>query len=614
MRIRLVWWVELLLALQCPGLTFGVLLTWPTLALVLVAAFKQLEARTAADRRLVVLLQLVAVGLLAAQMPGLLPSLLQLLTALLSLAGLLQFELGDRRSLQQLLSRSLQLAAAALPLALVLFLLVPRMAPLWVRDDAMAGPAVSGLSAELDPLAISQLALSDAPAARVAFSDAATARGADRYWRVMVQSRFDGRRWQRAEERSAGDALLPEQPAPPAGAPLQWWSIEPSRQRAVPWDGRSQPASPDLRVSVSGELRLAQTPARPRSYRLQQGAAQRWPLLPPGPEDLAYPSGREPQLEALAARWRALPSDQARLAAAEAWFRSQPFTYTLEPGRFPASGGLDAFLFERQAGFCGHYASAFSALMRAAGVPARVVSGYRGGRWVQPLAAPAYLDLRQSDAHAWSEVWLEGSGWQRVDPTGWISQRDASTAVAAEGRTGQRGSGLLQSWRWLQWQWWGLDLAWTSWWLGFDGAGPAALLQRLFGNLGGGVGLVALAAAALALVLGLQGLRWSSGWRPLLRRDLQAWSLQLLARLGSTPQPGDTFSRLCRRTAQAQPELAELLLAMAGHQQRLSCAPLSPAQRSVEQRLWRQQLRALQRWLRRQAQPAAASTARRPSR
>ena len=147
-----------------------------------------------------------------------------------------------------------------------------------------------------------------------------------------------------------------------------------------------------------------------------------------------------------------MPSDRERVAAAEAWFRSQPFRYSLQPGALPAAG-LDGFLFDRQVGFCGHYASAFAVLMRSADVPARVVSGYQGGQWVQPLSGPAYLDIRQSDAHAWTEVWLQGRGWQQVDPTSWASTIDATatgTLVDAERVAG------LNSWRWLQRQWWGL--------------------------------------------------------------------------------------------------------------------------------------------------------------
>ena len=125
-------------------------------------------------------------------------------------------------------------------------------------------------------------------------------------------------------------------------------------------------------------------------------------------------------MEALAAQWAALPRDVDRLAAAEAWFRSHPFRYSLAPGDLREIG-LDGFLFDQQVGFCGHYASGFTALMRAAGVPARVVSGHtRAAGRCNRLVAALISEIRQSDAHAWSEVWLAGEGWRQVDPTVWV--------------------------------------------------------------------------------------------------------------------------------------------------------------------------------------------------
>ena len=130
MKRALAWFTGCLLVLQCSGLDLAWLLSWPTLGLVLVSSLKLLEARQPADHRLVALLQLLAVGLLAAQMPGLLASLLQLFTALFALAALLAQELGGALRWRRLLLRSGQLIAAALPLAAVLFLFLPRIGPL----------------------------------------------------------------------------------------------------------------------------------------------------------------------------------------------------------------------------------------------------------------------------------------------------------------------------------------------------------------------------------------------------------------------------------------------------------------------------------------------------
>jgi hypothetical protein len=98
-------------------------------------------------------------------------------------------------------------------------------------------------------------------------------------------------------------------------------------------------------------------------------------------------------------------------------FRTQPFFYTLTPPKL-AEDSVDEFLFDTRRGFCGHYASAFAALMRAAGIPARVVTGYQGGTYNR---FADYWILRQSDAHAWDEIWIENRGWLRIDPTSMVA-------------------------------------------------------------------------------------------------------------------------------------------------------------------------------------------------
>ncbi len=575
MRLPLI--TLLLLLLQCPGLDLSAPLSWPTLGLVLVSGLKSWEARRAAEHRQVVLLQLLAIGLLAAQQPGLLSSLLQLITALCALAGLLARELGEVRPWRELLRRSVQLLSAALPLALVLFLLLPRIPPLWSHPSALGQRGSSGLSAELDPLGISALARVDAPAARMRI-EGATLPSDNAYWRVLVHGNFDGRRW--LQNPAALTTVKATEPASPG--PLQWWTLEPSRTRAVPWDGASRPASANLQLQANGVLLLRQPPIQQRSLRLQtMSAPLAWQQEPPNQADLQWPDGQEPQLERLAAQWRALPSPQERLAAAERWFRSQPFRYSLEPGSYGTTG-LDAFLFDRQVGFCGHYASALAALMRSADVPARVVSGYQGGRLVRPIGSRPYLEIRQSDAHAWVEVWLEPKGWTQVDPTTWIATSNDREQLRA---TGGRSPAWLQGLRWLQWQWWGLDLSWTQWWLGFDPSSRTEQLKQWFGDQQSLWGLVLLALSVLAVRAGLRWMRWSSRkrWGSPLER-----SVQLLEQLGCRPQPGESFACLCARTAAEHPLVADVVTAMAQIQQDLAHAPLSREERLKKQKTWSQ--------------------------
>jgi transglutaminase-like putative cysteine protease len=664
-----------LLALGLPGLQPGFLLSWLAVGLVVLAGLKLREARRIEERRLVALLQLVCAGLLAALQPDLAPSLLQLLSVVVALAGLLALESGAAPGWSLLLRRSLKVISAALPMALALFLLVPRLEPFAAVGGLGSGLGVSGLSASLAPGSIAALVSSDAAAARVSFARGRRPPVGQRYWRVLVHDRFDGEHWTSSTEERLEAALArqaagsapgsdlqadPEPLADPAldprtigaisrsdaggdavasvgsaGPPLELWLSEPSALRAVPWSGEGRPLGRELHRDRVGVLRHGGSPGQRRLYGIAAApsagpAAGAWWLQPPGPFDQQVPWGSNPRLEALAADWARRGPAPARLAAAEAWFRSQPFRYSQRPGTLPAQAPLDAFLFERRLGFCGHYASAFTTLMRAAGVPARVVSGYRGGIWVEPLGGPPYLDLRQSDAHAWSEVWLEGEGWRRVDPTAWVA--DAGGAGAGER---QRGPAT-----WLVRQWWGLDLAWGRWWLGFDRGSQQALLGRLLGERRELVGVVVLGALALGLAAGLASLRWLGGLaavEPVAggapRRELER-SLALLARQGLEPRPGETLPRFAERLVLVDAELAAAVAALVGPYQRWRYGPGSgpgpeggapgpergaerraarAAQRRAERHLLielRRQRRRLQTALvRRRSQPAGARQA-----
>jgi transglutaminase-like putative cysteine protease len=440
----------------------------------------------------------------------------------------------------------------------------------------------------------------------VAFPQGDPPPAGDRYWRVLVHGQFDGRRWSAAEpRRSPRPPLPPAAPAlpsaPPAGTGAdamagspQLWLVEPSGLPPVPWSGRGRPQNPDLRIDPLGQLRHRGSSGLRRVYTVRDdGRPAAWASRPPDLFDQQLPLGTNPRLEALGRQWGTLATPEQRLAAAERWFRSQPFRYTLRPGTLPGRAPLDTFLFERQEGFCGHYASAFTALMRAAGVPARVVSGYRGGDWVVPLGGSGYIDIRQGNAHAWSEVWLPGQGWRPVDPTSWVP------APLEE-----RGGASTGALRWVEHQWWGLDLAWTRLWLSYDPQGQEALLQRLLGErrqwLGALVlvGLTAGLALAVAVLAALQRRTMAQDpWRRELDRTLAA-----LARRGLAPQPGETLPRFAARVEERWPALAPDLAALVDLYQRHRFAPDAPKGRRGGQRELRRQLRQHRRRLGRQLQ------------
>ncbi|MGW8270769.1 MAG: transglutaminase TgpA family protein [Burkholderiales bacterium] len=304
------------------------------------------------------------------------------------------------------------LLAHAVPAALLLFVLFPRVqGPLWgLPQDANAG--VSGLSDTMTPGAMARLALSDAVAFRAEFAGEPPPQPL-RYWRGPVLWDYDGRTWR------MGETVLADFVVPKGGSDVYEYSVvlEPHDRK---WLFALETVSrlpPRARFTDDGQV-LARRDVR-RRLRYEVSSIS-------DPEPVAretrallerarrLPEGTNPRATALARAWRAESADDAQLLArAISYLQNNRYTYTLEP---PLMGkdSVDEFLFSAKAGFCEHFASAFVFLMRAAGVPARVVTGYQGGD-LNPI--DRIITVRQSDAHAWAEVYLPRRGWIRVDPT-----------------------------------------------------------------------------------------------------------------------------------------------------------------------------------------------------
>jgi len=324
------------------------------------------------------------------------------------------------------------MALLGAPIMVVLFLLFPRMAPLWgIPSDAMAGR--SGLSGSMQVGSIASLALDDRIALRVRFEGTAPAQSA-LYFRGPVLSVFDGREWR------VSTANLTPRPRTPAnlqllGAPLRYEvTLEPNNR---PWlllleAAGQKPELAGFQSFMTNDLQwLLDRPVTDLvRYRAQSHPQFRHGPLSATPslqEFVELPRGSNPRTVALAAQLR---SDPARAGAPNSelvravleMLRTGGYRYTLEPGVFGLHTA-DEFWFDRKEGFCEHIASSFVILMRALGIPARVVTGYQGG---ELNAVDNFWVVRQSDAHAWAEVWLPEQGWVRVDPTG----------AVAPGRTG----------------------------------------------------------------------------------------------------------------------------------------------------------------------------------
>jgi transglutaminase-like putative cysteine protease len=306
-----------------------------------------------------------------------------------------------------------RISAQALPLALVLWLFFPRFdGPLW-RVPSDSRGAETGLGDTMSPGDITDLALSDEIAFRVHF-EGTTPPKAARYWRGPVLHDFDGRTWRRS-------VALRSQPPDlaPIGTGYRYRvSLEPNQHNwifALDWPDQWDLS--DAYLTGDGMLVRPALLSKPIDVTLTSHT-QVEPTAPLSDlvrrRDTRLPAARNPRTRELAVELRrAHPDDLGYVSAVLDIFRRQPFFYTLEP---PPLGlnSVDEFLFDTKRGFCGHYASAFAALVRAAGIPVRVVTGYYGGTYNR---FADYWIVSQSDAHAWDEVWIEGHGWMRFDPT-----------------------------------------------------------------------------------------------------------------------------------------------------------------------------------------------------
>ena len=400
---------------------------------------------------------------------------LMLVTVIVATTALVAFNAPRRPIVDDLKTAGLMLAQAG-PVMLLLFFLFPRVqGPLWgVPQDAYTG--VTGLSDTMSPGAISSLSLSDAIAFRTKF-EGDTPRRNQLYWRGPVMTDFDGTTWRVGLPQLRRDMRIDA-----FGAPIDYEvTLEPHNRNWM--FALEMPTRLPQNARLTSEyLPISLTPIRSRIRYEMRSSPQFQARGGADPRDLAaalrLPAGVDPRARALASEWRdSLPDNPAIVRRAVEFFRGSRFEYTLQP---PLLGrnSVDEFLFDTKQGFCEHFASSFVFLMRAAGVPARVVTGYQGGD-TNPV--DGYMVVRQADAHAWAEVWLDGGGWTRVDPTAAaipVRVELGITAAAPAGAPLLMRSGL--NWlRGLRNEWDALTNKWNQWVLGYNPDRQLELLSRL---------------------------------------------------------------------------------------------------------------------------------------
>lgn len=464
------------------------------------------------------------------------------------------FRLGTRLLLQ------------GLPLAAAIFVLFPR---LQVNFPNLGGQAVSGFANKLTPGDVARIALNDEAVMRVEFPNGDMPRPDQLYWRGLVLSQTDGATWNVAPETPAYDKP-PTASSPESRTIVQDISLQPLNQRWLFALDVAEVPPEKTRLGMNRTLSRRHAPVQTLRYRVTSRLGE----LPTDADQLGLqlPTELDPRIATLAQTWRTGTSSPKEIAArGEAWFANNGFTYSLSPGTMDA--GTAEFLFEKRTGFCAHYATAYALVLRVAGVPARVVVGFREG---ERNDVGDFLLVRYDHAHAWCEVRL-GDGWHRFDPTKNIPAAPGETAPAtrrAGGGDALSGMDRSPSWMplWLRGpyarvnQWLAfVDAKWESNVMGLDNTkqgewfGTAAF-QR-FGNwlL---IGLIVCALGAVVVAFGV----WSR-IRPARRAsdpaaEVYAQFCQHLARRGVVRHPSEGPRDFTQRAAAALPTLAEAIRAV----------------------------------------------------
>ena len=551
--------------------------------LVVMVALKVLESRSQRDQ--LVLIMLCYFLMFAALLADRGPLTVAYVGVLVWLTTVALIQIGRRGELLPYRATGRfggRLLLHALPVMIALFVLFPRLpGPLWGIPGSTSSGA-TGLSDTMSPGDITNLALSDEVAFRVEFEGRAP-RASDLYWRGPSLTNFNGRTWSLPQGGRRGERVAAT--VEYRGAPTSYHvTLEPN--------GRNWAFALDMPRQWSGEVRMGSDyqlaaffGGGPRARRLDYRVTShveyraREPLTE-GEREMfrALPPGSNPRARELAESWIADGASGATIVQRSMdYLRSQPFVYTLTP---PALGAqpVDEFLFETRRGFCEHFANAFVVLMRSAGVPARVVLGYQGGE-LNPVDGT--LVVRQSDAHAWAEVWLERRGWVRIDPTAAAAPKRINEGLVASLPAGDPLPFIARvdaQWlRSLRNRAEAISHTWNTWVLGYN----AQRQRDLLTNLGFDPDWRSMTALLAAGVAAWQGVVWVALFRNRRRLSVteRSWQnlVKKLQRHGLTPEPSEGPIAFAARAGTIHTEWRDALNDFAARYARITYGPPASA-------------------------------------
>jgi len=538
--------------------------------LALLVALKILETRSLRDYLLVVFLIYILVlgALLYSQTFS--TGAYAMLVIVVSTHAMIRLNRPQPLVQVRTLRLALTLIVQAVPLLLVLYFLFPRIqGSLWgLPQNSSTGR--TGMSAELSPGSINELSRDESIAFRVEFDGPPPPRRA-LYWRVFVLSETDGRRWWKNQGPGDGSSNWRYQPVGPATTYTV--ALEPHNKKWIPALDLPVAANGSVR-SASGFVLEANTPVR-ELRRFDLSSQLRYSTGPLSPvetrNNTTWPLNPSGRVQDLLSGWRQRTTDPRELISlALDYFSSDPFRYTLSPP--PLNGNfLDQFLFETQAGYCEFYAGGFAALMRLSNIPARVVAGYQGGEWNK---AGNYMIVRQSDAHAWVEVWLDPQGWVRVDPTAAIAPERIELGAAALRRLEEEGAGIgmlsvdearrliapdsiRQMWQDLSMRWDNLNNSWNKWVMAYGPKAQTELLKLLGFPTPNWVNIVVSMVLAILLLLLVTAALWMVRTRPKPDPAVKLFNkfCRKLQRIGMQRQPTEGPLDFARRVIDTRSDL-----------------------------------------------------------
>jgi len=402
---------------------------------------------------------------------------------------------------RQNLKLSSSMLLLCMPLMLVGYLFFPRLPPIW-SVPMPDNKAISGVTDFMSPGDISDIAKSGALAFRATF-EGEVPRPVDRYWRGPVLTQFDGRSWSPAQEFFKKNLLLPDRLDTDLAVlfdtnidttgPYEAYRViyEPNYQHWLFSLTPSVSLGADVESTFDYQMLSSQKVTSPLQVSYRKYSSDNLQLELPEwvrQQSTQVPAGLNPRTQSFVAQMKLSSKTDTELALnILKKFQDEPYFYSLRPGQLTGEDQIDQFLFESRKGFCAHFASAFTQMMRMAGLPARVVTGYQGGEWNE---AGQFLAVHQFDAHAWVEVWFEGQGWILLDPTAWVapSRIEQSSRDALAGTEGFLSDSLIDQLQFsmfnqLRLKFGAWQHQWQRWVLNYDSDDQFQLMSQLFGDM-----------------------------------------------------------------------------------------------------------------------------------